>query len=522
MVALFVRLKLRLLANQLRGSVTQVLLLVMSGLFALGAAVVGVGVAVSLRLADPDIAGAAVVSLGSLTVLTWALLPVLLATDDDTSDPVRFALLPLRPRQLAAGLLGASVVGFFPAATLLGSLATVVTWSRSGFAVLVAALSVPLAFLTCLLVARAVLTVASAALASRRGRELVAGAGILALSGLGLLGPALGFVAGGLRPGSLDAAVQVLAWSPLGAVWAAPWAAAEGRPVVALGRLAVAVLTLALLWLAYTRALQRRIRPHQAPGRKVRDTHEPGRSQDVLPDTAFGALVLRCLRYWRRDSRYTVSVIALPVVTLVLLLLPRLVGAPAALSLAVGPFLAGLLALTMVNELAFDGTALWTTLSTGMRGRTERAARTAALLLWGAPVIIVVTVASALLAERLDLLPGALGLSLGILLVGNGVAAVTSVWLAYPVPGPGTNPFTSSNGGGTAGLLSQGVGLLASGVLTLPLLGLVVGAWFVPVLGWGLLVAGPLYGAVVLVVGIRLGGDRLDRSGPELLTRLAA
>ena len=522
MAALVVRLRLTMLRNQLRSSVTRLVLFVVGALFAASAAVLAVAGTIALRLAPLDLAGAVVVVVGSLTVLAWAVAPLLMASEDDTSDPVRFALVPLPPERLAAGLLCASAVGVFPVATMVGALATVVTYSVGVAPALVALLCAPLAVLTCLLASRALLTVASAALASRRGRELVAVVGVVLLSGFGLLGPALGFLGERLGSGSIDAAVRVLAWSPVGAVWAAPWAAAEGRPLATAGRLAVAAVTLVVLWLVYARALERRIRPSSPPGRSAQGSSSSGRVRDVLPDSPFGALVLRCLRYWRRDSRYAVSVIALPVVTLVLLLLPPLSGAPSFVTLAVGPFVAGMLGITMLNELAFDGSALWTTLAAGVRGRTERAARSTALLVWAVPATLVVNVAATLAAGRPDLLPTLLGLSWGVLLVGAGIGAVTSVWLAYPVPGPGANPFTSSSGGGTAGLLQQGVALLADVPLLAPLVGLTVLAWFVPVTGWLLLVLGPLYGFAVLLAGIRVGGNRLDRSGPELLSRLSA
>lgn len=522
MVALFVRLKLRLIANQLRGNVTQVLLLVLAAVFALGALVGVVAAAIGLRFADRDLAGAALVALGSLAVVAWAVMPVLLATEDDTSDPIRFALLPLQPRQLASGLLASSAVGFFPVATLAGALSTVVTWSTGVLPVVVALLSAPLGFATCMLASRAVVTVAAASLAGRRGRELVAGAGVLVFSGIGLLGPAIGWLGGALGTGGLDAAVRVLAWSPLGAPWSAPWAAAEGRPLAALGRLGIAVLTIAALWWVYTRALQRRIRPTVATGRGPKQRGRTAARRDLLPDSAYGALVQRCLRYWWRDSRYKVSVIALPVVVLILVLLPLQGNVGGFLALAAGPVVAALLSLTMLNELAFDGSALWTSLATGVRGRVERAARVSALLLWALPLTVAVAVGSTLVADSADQLPTVVGLSLALLLVGNGVGAVTSVWVPYPVPGPDENPFTSSSGGGMAGLLQQMVALLANLPLCLPVFALAIGAGFVPVLGWVLLVAGPVYGAVVLAVGIAVGGDRLDRTGPELLSRLDA
>lgn len=528
MVGVLVRLRLTLLRHHARGGVEKVLLLVASLLMALGAGVLATASLVALRLVDLDLAGAGVVVVGTVVVVAWAVVPVLASTDEVMNDPARFALLPLPGRRLAVGLLVASSVGPFPVVTLVSSLALAVTFSRGplpAVSVLVALLGGVLGTLTCLLGSRAVLTSAASLLARRRGREFAIGVGVLVASLLGLVGPALALLGDRLQTGAVDAAVRVLAWSPFAAAWAMPWAAAEGRWAAVAGRALVAGATLALLWWLYERAVRSRLRPSGSGGSRAR-TPQRGRPagtgrRPLLPDTPLGALTHRSLRYWVRDSRYVVSVIALPVVTAVLLVVPTLSGSPPGLALVTGPLVGLLLSLTMLNELALDGSAVWTSLAAGVRGRDDRAARTLGLLLWAAPLTVVVAVAGAEVGGRPELAPALTGLAVGALLVGNAVATVSSVALPFPVPPAGSNPFAGNPGSGTAALVQQGLSILVLLPLLAPLLGTAVWAWFSPGVGWVLAFAGPAYGTALLAVGVHVGGDLYDRRGPELLARLS-
>ncbi|MFC5380995.1 hypothetical protein [Aquipuribacter nitratireducens] len=524
MVGVLLGLRVRLLRNQLRGGTEQVVLLVVGVLFALGTAVVAAGVLAGLRFAPLDLAGAGVVVLGALALVAWAVLPLLLSSDDVMADPVRFALVPVPPRRLAVGLLAGSVVTPFAVATALASLALVITFSRGAVPVAVAVVTAALGTLTCLLAGRAVLTAAASLVSGRRGREATIAVGVLVLSLLGFSGPVLVRVGEQLRTGSLDALVAVLAWSPLGAVWSLPTVAAQARWPVLAGRAAVAVATVVVLWLCYERALEARLRPSGAVrggrGRDRASDSRPDRLARLLPDSPAGAQLERSLRYWVRDNRYAVSVVALPVVTLLLLALPALTDAPAGVALLTGPFVGLLLAFTMLNEIAFDGGALWLALSAAVRGRDDRAARALAMLVWGAPVTTAVAVASAVAGDRHDLAPALVGASLGVLLVGTAVAAVTSVLYPYPVPPAGSNPFSGTSGSGAAALLQQAVGGLALAPLLAPVGVLLVWAWATPAVGWVLALVGPLYGALLLAVAVRLGGRVYDSRGPELLARL--
>ena len=63
---------------------------------------------------------------------------------DETVDPARFALLPVRARELLPGLLAAALVGVPGVATVLMGLGLVVTWARSPLLTAAALVAMPL------------------------------------------------------------------------------------------------------------------------------------------------------------------------------------------------------------------------------------------------------------------------------------------------------------------------------------------------------------------------------------------
>ena len=113
----FVRLKLRLVRNGLRSPQYAVL-------FALGAATASllalIGfIALATMRNDPSSSDATIVIFGAVTML-WTVVPLLGFGTDETLDPQRLALLPLRRGQLLRGLLAAALVGIAPIATTIG------------------------------------------------------------------------------------------------------------------------------------------------------------------------------------------------------------------------------------------------------------------------------------------------------------------------------------------------------------------------------------------------------------------
>ncbi len=179
MVAQFLRLKLRLLANIFRRSTWQVVGIVVGLIYGLGLAVLLFLSLVGLRLVDDvSFVRDVLIVAGAATVVGFIVFPLVFGSED-TMDPRRFAFFALPDRTLALGLAVAAIVGIPALVLAIVLLGTVVTWSRGVPETMLAILSAALAFGTCLLVARVATSLASFLLATRRSREVMGVIGVL-------------------------------------------------------------------------------------------------------------------------------------------------------------------------------------------------------------------------------------------------------------------------------------------------------------------------------------------------------
>ena len=136
--------------------------------------------------------------------------------------------------------------------------------------------------------------------------------------------------------------------------------------------------------------------------------------------------------------------------------------------------------------------------------------------------MLVLTVGPFFLTGNWEWLPAILGLSLGVLFSGLGLASVVSARYTAAVPLPGDSPFKKPPGnvGQTLAVQFGGMGVLL--VLTLPEAALVIAQSVTgdPAFGWANLAVGTLLGLALFVAGVRVGGRWLDARGPELLAQL--
>ena len=189
------------------------------------------------------------ISIFTLQLIGWVLTPLVAFGVDETVDPARFALLPIRPQTLQRGLLVTSLIGYFPIANMIvlvgAAIALGVPWS----VLPVAVLCVIVQMLLCVVLSRAASTSMSGLMASRRGRDLGMAVGLVIF--LLYMGFVLFINTGSsrrarvmrCRPGS-PGWPRVLQWSPPGALATLPQPG--GRPasgctpwlaaVIALGR----------------------------------------------------------------------------------------------------------------------------------------------------------------------------------------------------------------------------------------------------------------------------------------------
>jgi len=538
-VATLARLRFTLLRNTLLREKWRIVLLVIGVLYGLGLLALGVAGMVALNVVDPGVRTTALVLAGSLLVLGWTVVPVLAFGLDSTLDPQRFAVYLEPSRRFAVGLLVAGACSIPGVVTVLLSLLAAFAWiSTSGagtsvLAVAVALVGGILGAILCFLLARVTTTAASGAMRGRRGRDLaglVAGALVLLLA----LTPSL-LQSLDLGAVSFDEIARVLAWTPFGAPWAIPADVVAGDWGLALARLAIVLAVIALALPLYQRLLVRTMTTvgSDGPSGGTRSTRLPvvGRlvARGVSPGAA--AVAGRSLRYWRGDPRYLVqafSVLFLPLVPIVMALLvsnqefgpDRSVVLGWAL-LVVGPLVAWVGAWAIHDDVAYDSTAFWLHVAADVRGIDDRWGRALAVLVWLAPLSLVLSVVMPVVGGRAELLPAVVGLTLALLGTGTGVSGVFSAAVPYPAPPPGSNPMSNQTGAMGATFVAQLGSFAALGVLVLPTaLTLIPVLAVSPAWAWLTLAVGAATGVAVCVFGLRWGARLLDRRAVRLLTTI--
>ncbi len=514
----FVRLKLRLIANGLRGRPARIVLFLIGVLFAGLFAVIGYAAFAIPGVLDNQRAAEMALPLGgSAILLGWLFLPLILFGVDESLDPARFALLPLRRRTLITGLFAAALVGLPAVSTLAATAGMVDTAARLGGsgAALTAVVGILTGLLLCVALSRAVTSAFATGLRSRRSRDLA----VIMLAVLAsLLGPLQLAVLAGAQRADADtvaAVASVLGWTPVGAPYSIGLDVVAGRVwAVPLKLLIVLAAIVALLWW-WSATLERAMLGTAGSGRSGAAA-AAGDPVDTLlfrrlPRTRFGALVAREMRYWFRETRRRAALITFAVAGVFL---------PASLAMSGGGaggtagLLGAIAAIALGNQFGYDGSAYATNVAAGVPGRAELQSRATAQAIFVLPLLVVIAVVVSVLAGRPGGIAGQLGLLVAAYGVGLGLVLPLSVRAAYALP-ESTSPFALSSGGGTAkGLLTMGV-----------LLGTVIAAVPVQVLAWALgdvwqwigLPVGVAYAAAGYLIGSSAAGDMLDRRMPELL-----
>jgi ABC-2 type transport system permease protein len=564
MAWVFVKLKLRLLRNGLRlGGWQQIAGLVFAGLLALALIPGGFALLAILPRHDPDAGATAAITVFVAVFLGWLLLPLFSGTLDTSLDPAKLALLPLRPRQLAVGLFAAACVGLGPLGTLLALLGALVGFTPIGPGALEVVAAVLLEFALCVVTARAVTTVLSRWLRSRRARDLVIL--IVSLSAL-LLNLTLQIVVRAIEPGRLSGgartAGRIFGWSPPGLAAQALVAGSQGRlGVAALELLAVAAVVALLGWWWYA-SLQRllvTVEPATAPRPQQRELKRQLRVEGeggpgawpalfprplatLLPANRLGAVAAKELRYYARHPRLRVQwltaglfAIALPV----FFTLSSRAGPPSPGSPGPGSGLGGgqhphlvftaLIGIyvainqTVLNQFGADGMAYWTNVVASGDPRDDLAGKSLALALPTYSLVTVVALVIAAITGGFAWVPLTLCLAVGLLGAGLAVGMFTSVHSPFPLPGGTTNLWGGRGSGqGCAVGMTQLLAMLTAGVLCAPL-GVLVGiglTWWHP----ALVIAAPVavvYGLLLWRFGLFLAADWLRGHQPELLATLS-
>lgn len=517
----FVKLKLQLTANGLRGRPARITLFVLGVLAGGVFAILGyAGLAVPGVLGSARAAGLVLPLAGGVLVLGWLFLPLLFFGVDESLDPARFALLPLRRRTLIAGLFAAALTGIPALSTLVASLGMVDSAARLGgpVAALTELLGVVLGLLLGVALSRAVTSAFANALRSRRARDL---ATILLAVLAALLGPLQLLLLTAAQRADWDTVAvvaKVVSWTPVGAPYSLGPEVVAGRAWAVPVKLVIVLAAgAALLWW-WSSTLERAMVGGASGGRRAgRGARGTARSPVArlllpgLPASRFGALVAREVRYWYREPRRRATLVTLTVAGL---FLPISLAIGDASPGAMAVFVGGLSAIALANQFGLDGNAYAANMIAGVPGRVEIQSRVAAHAVYALPMLTINAVVIGLVAGRPGSIAGELGLLLASYGVGLALVLPVSIRAAYALP-ENTSPFAMSSGGGMAkGLLTMGV-LLAAVLVSLPLQ---IAAHFLgPVWLWIGLPAGAAYGVAAYLISTAMIGDMLDRRMPELL-----
>ena len=520
----FIRLRLRVFVNGLtRGSGAQRALSIVGLGFGLVLGVVGAMLFVAAR-GSTNVGSAALLFVG-LSALGWLIFPVLLFSSDNTVDPLRFSLLPLRPGELVLGQLLAGMVSG-------ASLFAVLTLGAAGYAVsgspATALLGVVAAVLTLLLLmvsSRALTTTIGGALRSRRGRDVaLLTAALLAASVYPIQLAVQSFVAETGIEG-VTTLGRIVAWTPFGWPLAAVLDAGEGRWATAGLRLAGAVLLIVAVLAAWSRAVVRTLESPALSGSTASTGAgdlAPRWARRFLPTGRTGAVAAKELRYWWRDPRRRAAALTALLIGVGFTIAPAIssgegIGRRLAFA-GIGP--AVFATMNSANQFGLDGTAVWIDVAVPNAAGHQVRGRQLAVTLLVVPIVVIITIVGSLVVGApVRYAVGALGLCLAALGCGLAITSVIAVLAPYAVPENPSNPFASGTGGGFTTFVYQLGGLLSQLVLLAPIAALVIWGIVGDVPGalWLAFLLGPIWGFAAARLGAALGARMLERRGPELL-----
>jgi ABC-2 type transport system permease protein len=471
-------------------------------------------------------AGSVVVLMVAVLAAGWAVMPLFFSGGDETLDPTRLVMLPLRPRPLVRALLVASLIGIGPLFTLSVLAGSVVSVAHGAVAYVVGVVGAVLALLVCVALARAVAVANIRLLTSRKGRDLAVLSGLVIAVGAQVVNfGAQRLGSGGL--GQLDGPADVLKWVPPASAIGAADSASEGSYGVAVLQLALSALALAGLVALWSRHLTRLMTSpdgstlQTVSESKARRRTSTGLSR-LLPAGRTGTVMERSLRYVWRDPKTKAAWVTSLAIGLIVPVFNALQGTG---SIYFACFAAGMLGVQMYNQFGQDTSAFWMvamTISSTRDAYVELRARALALLVITLPYATAVTVLTTAMLGDWRKLPEVLGLSFALL----GAMLATGAWASarfpYSIPQEGYKNVAP----GQSGLAFMAIlgGMVSAALLCAPFIAGTI--WLNVSDGgedwtWLLLPVGAVYGTAITVAGLRLAAPRTARQLPEILNAVS-
>ncbi len=520
MARLLVQLKLRLLLNALRSSNAAKVSFIVSTTFA---ALLAAGTFITLaafrgKATSVDLTAV----IFTVFAFGWLFAPIMTFGVDSTLDPATLALYPLRTRKLTVGLLAASATGAWPLANVIGLLGVTVGLASGALGVVVAVVAVILQVLFCIVLSRFVTTSLAGLLRSRRGRDLAV---FLVIPLVALYEFFTQVVPKAAAEGKITAASFTgfdswMRWLPPGLAAHAIQDASDGRPGMALARLAALAAVIAVFGWLWVRSLSRAlVTPDTTTqGARVRSAK--------LPLAGFGLRGAVAARVWLYQHRDPASLVywALVAVITAAVSASSIVGKQhhPAVILASAVFGAAFAGIFHANSAGLTGPPFLLEATALSRPRDLRAYFSGQNLVYaviGAPLVVAVCFGLAAAVGRpgfgLEAAPVALA-GLGAAL---GLSNVFSATLPYPMTRrTGTPMLTAAQGYSgyrIAGVLGTLVGTAVAAAPVIITAVLTASAPIAVRIGV-LLPCAAVYGLALAFAGVRLAAAVAAGRIPEL------
>ncbi|WEK60294.1 MAG: hypothetical protein P0Y60_13345 [Candidatus Microbacterium colombiense] len=515
MVAHVLRLRFALLIGSLRGERRGRTLLKLVVVIAM---TIAVCIAVNSLAGAPVGVARTVTVLGGVAIMLGFLVGPILVGAVDQLDPRRFAVFGVDERRMPWVLTVASLVSV-PSLALLAVYTSVCIVAISlGAPWPLAVLMTLIGVISTALTARIGLAINALFLPERRSRELTA---LFALALIIIAFPVAVYVASlrwdGHVPASLESLTSVFGVTPLAAAPAFLFATAADDVALSWITGLVALATGAALWALWAWLVRRLLTTTERPT-AARERSGLGWF-GLLPSNAFGAIASRSLVYWLRDRRYIMNIIVVPVAG-VLTVFPLLVaGVPLEIAALVPvPVMALFFGWLPHNDVAYDSTALWTHVASGVRGIPDRLGRLVPVMLVALPVLAIAIPLSLVFIGGPHLLLPMIGLGASLLFSALGISSVVSVVAPYAVSRPGDSPFQQPQRPTSRGAYGPAAAFLGAIMFSAPTIWLfastiVEDRGLAPETFW----VGIASGIVVLVAGVAIGGRIFERSGERLM-----
>lgn len=529
LTSVFVRLKLSLLKNGLKQSGGRTAAYIIS---VVSAVVFGALLLLGFLLLRGSVnAPTVTVLLAGILTLAWTVMPLFVASGDETLDPSRLVMLPLRPRPLVRALLVASLVGVGPGFTLIVTVGAALALAHGAAGTVFAVLAVPLVVLVCVALSRSVAAANVRLLTSRKGRDLAVLSGLVIAVGMQLVnfGAQRLSRVGGLS--SVEPAAEVVGWLPPASAISAVDAASAGDYAVAAVKLLLTAVALVGLVHWWQRSLVRlMVEPDgstigaasDSGAKKAKDDASSGVLGRILPGGRTGTVMERSLRYIWRDPKTKAAWVTSLTIGAIIPVFNALQGTG---TVYFACFASGMLGLQMYNQFGQDTSAFWMvaqTIATKADAYAELRARAFALLVVTVPYTVLVTTVTAAMLDAWNRLPEALGIALALLGAMMATGAVASATFPYSIPQDSAYKNVAPGQGGLAWISIFG-GMVSAAVLCAPLLGLTLFLHLADHrdLLWLLLPVGALYGALVTWGGLKVAAPRVSGRLPEILAAVS-